>query len=344
MEAASSSSDNDSSTSSSEEEVALSRREVSHSRRTEEGDDESDSDQDDGSSAEDDSSSQASSSSDEDSSCNEEEESREALLPLAERIKREQAKGVDLKDRRERKQRALKVATERLHKSKKEREQKQNSSEDKTSMAKTKKKRKSKHAPTEVSSKREDFYRRKLDLNENGIGVAIGAHRYKPRDPRLSNLNGHLDMEHFEKNYAFLQDMRQKEITDLKKRISARKATGTKGTERRRRLGITNDRRTLEDDKEELKRLLHEKAELERRQIERASKRSVKKRLQQEVADGKRGVYFPKRKELRKLHLEAKYEEIRRMGGDKAVDRAVAKRRKKNKSKDAGLLGGSSRG
>jgi hypothetical protein len=39
------------------------------------------------------------------------------------------------------------------------------------------------------------------------------------------------------------------------------------------------------------------------------------------------------------LHLEAKYEEIRKRGGDRAVDKVVAKRRKKNKSKDAGLLG-----
>ena len=62
------------------------------------------------------------------------------------------------------------------------------------------------------------------------------------------------------------------------------------------------------------------------------------KKLQKEVAGGK-SVYFPKRKELKRLHLEAKFDELRKRGGDKAVDKALAKRRKKNKSKDAGLLG-----
>jgi len=262
---------------------------------------------------------------------------QEQLLPLAERIQRQEEQGVDLRGRRERQQKALQVATARLAKVKKGDNQSNSKS---ASSAEPKKKKKSKHAPAEVSSKRADFYRRKFDLNESGIGVEIGKNRYKPVDPRVSNLTGHLDIEHFETNYAFLQEMRQKEIALLKKRISARKKTGAKGNERRRRLGITNDGSTLEDDQDALKKLLHEKAEFERSQVDRAAKRSVKKKLQQDVAEGKRGVYFPKRKELKRMHVEAKFDELRKRGGDKAVDKAVAKRRKKNKSKDAGLLGG----
>lgn len=247
-------------------------------------------------------------------------------FPLEERIKRQEERGVNLNDRRLRKLKAIKVASERLCKIKKEKATSENPPPTK---------KKSKHAPTEASSKRADFYKRKLDLNENGIGVDIGAHRYKPRDPRVNNLNGHLDMERFETNFAFLQEMRQQEIVALKKRLSARKKTGPSGQERRRRLGITNDGGSLEEDKSALKQLLHEKAEFERRQVDRAVQRAVKQKL-----GGSNAKYTPKRKELKRMHLEAKYEELQKRGGDKAVDRVVAKRRKKNKSKDAGMLGG----
>ena len=255
-------------------------------------------------------------------------------LPLADRIRLGEERGVaTLKDRRERKSKALKIASKRLAQMKqKKREQ-----------VRTADKKKSKHAPTEASSKRSDFFKHKTALNESGIGIDVGAHRYKPRDPRISSLHGHLDVGHFEHNYAFLQEVRDKEIATLRQRITAWKASGRKGQKKRRELGLTQEGQSMEHDKEELKRLLQEKATVEREQVDRAAKHAVKKKLQQDVADGKRGVYFPKRKELKRMHLEAKFEEMRKRGGNKLVDKAVAKRRKKNKSKDAGLLGGKNR-
>ena len=253
----------------------------------------------------------------------------EQQLSLAERIQRQQERGVDLRDRRQRQQKARTLAAARLVR-------RVDSKPSKATVVK--KVKKSKHAPTEVSSKRADFYKRRFDLNENGIGVEIGKHRYKPVDPRVSNLTGHLDLDHFETNYEFLQEMRQKEISLLRKRISARKTTGRKGTEQRRRLGLINDASTREEDQEALKKLMHEKAEFQRRQVDRAAHRSVKKNMQEKVVEGKGGVYFPKRKELKRLHFEAKLDELRKRGGEKAVEKAVEKRRKKGKSKDAGLL------
>ncbi|KAL7471874.1 hypothetical protein ACHAXS_012181 [Conticribra weissflogii] len=69
--------------------------------------------------------------------------------------------------------------------------------------------KKSKHAPTEMSSKRRDHFARvrKSDLNSSGIGVSIGANKYKPRDPRMVSLSGHLDADTFEKRYDFLDDV-----------------------------------------------------------------------------------------------------------------------------------------
>jgi len=59
--------------------------------------------------------------------------------------------------------------------------------------------------------------------------------------------------------------------------------------------------------------------------------------MKQQVESGK-GVYYLKKREMKKLQLEAKFEELRKRGGDKAVDKALAKRRKKNKSKDTGYF------
>ena len=207
------------------------------------------------------------------------------------------------------------------------------------------KQRKSKHAPTEVSSKRKDFYqrrRRRQTLNESGIGVEIGAHRYKPRDPRLSSLSsapGNEDQT--EQNYAFLHDIRTQETELLQKRIKARQMTGKRGTRQRHKLGLTNastttTTTTLEDDVQKLKYLQQQKAQMERQQLERQAKRTVKKRLQQQVETGQRSAnHFLNRRTMKAMYTEAKFEEIRKQGGEQAVEKALAKRRKKNKSRDA---------
>jgi ribosomal RNA-processing protein 36 len=83
--------------------------------------------------------------------------------------------------------------------------------------------------------------------------------------------------------------------------------------------------------------LLQEKAGFERAQLDLAAKQAVKLKMKQQVESGK-GVYYLKKREMKKLEWEAKYEELRKRGGDKAVDKALAKRRKKNKSKDTGYL------
>jgi ribosomal RNA-processing protein 36 len=267
-------------------------------------------------------------------------EKEDESAPLAERIRRQREQGVSLKAPRQRKSQARKIASERLAQFRKEKKTTEDDDDnDSVEVGDSGEKKKSKHAPTESSSKRADFYKRKPSLNESGIGVDIGAHKYKPRDPRVDSLSGHLDVQHFEHNFDFLQDMRQKEMGTLRKNIAARKASGRKGQSRRRRMGLTNDGGSLEEDQVELKRLMQEKADVERAKIDRTAKQTVKKKLHDDVAEGKRGVFFPKRKEMKRLHLEAKYEEIRKRGGDRAVDKVVAKRRKKNKSKDAGLLG-----
>lgn len=250
------------------------------------------------------------------SSSSSDSDTEEEALPIADRIRRQELNGVDLKASRQRKIRALEVVHERL--------------------SKAKSKKRSKHAPTEASSLRRDFFRRKPSLEESGTGLHL-ARREKSRDPRLSSLHGRLNVEHFERNYQFLSEIREKEIKQLRQRIAAHTTGGKKGQHMRRRIGRSPT--TLDEDRASLKKFLQEKADFERNQIDRASKRAVKAKLHEDVAQGKHGAYYLKRKDRKRLELEAKYEEIRKRGGDQAVNKAVAKRRKKNRSRGLGLLG-----
>jgi ribosomal RNA-processing protein 36 len=265
--------------------------------------------------------------------------------------------------RAERKNRAIEVASERL---KQMRSQKSNNNattgrrsetkNDKLSddsddddddvddeqklLQQTRHKKKSKHAPTEMSSKRQDYFARgRPDLNSSGIGVSIGANRYRARDPRTESLSGHLDVDAFDKRYDFLDTMQEAEIELLKRRVNAWKTSGKKGQKERRKLGINNSggniESSLEHDQEELTRLLQERAERTRANIVRTAKRTVKDKLKANVATGKHGAYYPKRSELRKMETEAKFDELRKRGGESAVDAVIAKRRKKNLAKEA---------
>ena len=257
-----------------------------------------------------------------------------------------------------RKEAALSLASERLAAFRKEKQRKQSkkrgaydsdsdeSDDGKESKRKmdeastTKKKKKSKHAPTEASSRRSDFYKRGApQLNSSGIGVEVGANRYRARDPRLENMSGHYDEEVFEKRYAFLDDMRQEEMAQLTKRIAARKATGKAGQKMRRKLGLTGaGGGTLEEDEAELARLKQNRADRKRSQTQRLAKRAVKKRIRDEIADGKRGAYHVKRSELKRMELEAKFDELRKRGGNAALEKELAKKRKRQESKSKRYL------
>ena len=274
-------------------------------------------------------------------------------IPLAERVAHDAMQGrkyakeaVDQdfdggkKRRVERRRRALNVASRRLREARGEGDAgvcDQVNIDESTEI--NKKSKKSKHKPTEMSSKRRDYFARgRPDLNSAGLGVSVGANKYKARDPRMVSLSGHLDADVFEKRFGFLDDIQDNEIENLKKRVHAWKQTGKRGQKARRKLGIKVGEGSLEDDREELTRLLQERAERKRARVVRAAKRSVKQKLREDVASGKRAAYYPKRSELRRMEVEAKFEEIRKRGGDDAVDKAIAKRRKKNVAKNHKLM------
>jgi ribosomal RNA-processing protein 36 len=199
------------------------------------------------------------------------------------------------------------------------------------------KNRKSKHAPTEVSSKKRDFYSRQQNttsLGSRGINFEAAGivHYYKPHDPR-SMIDGSSGSKRIDEEYEFLDDIMKTEMDTLKQRIAAWKATGRLGKKAMRKLNICNTG-SLEEDQQKLKQLKEQLTQRQRAAAQRAAKVTLKRRMEQDIAEGKTGAYYLKRKERRKLELEATFEELRKRGGDNAINKAMAKRRKKNASKD----------
>jgi len=262
-------------------------------------------------------------------------------LTLEERIKQQSDEGISTivrGNRRERKAAALQKAKERLKAASSSKKEKRESkhAEEKRESKHAKEKRKSKHAPTELSSTRKDFFERGAPvLNNSGIGITL--QRYKSRDPRMSSMSGRFNEDHFEHHYQFLDEMREKEIETLQQRIKARGMTGERGKRLRKKLEAkATAPSSLEEDQEELTRLKQEQSNNARNNLERNAKRTVKRKIRDQVEAGEQGAFFLKRKEMKRLKFEAKYDELKKKDG--AVEKALAKRRQKNKSKDSRLM------
>jgi rRNA biogenesis protein RRP36 len=198
-----------------------------------------------------------------------------------------------------------------------------------------KKKPSSKHAPTEVSSRRRAYF----DLNANGNAISFAS--YKPCDPRHSSLHGHLTEETFEDHYAFVHEMRQKEMIVLEQRIKAHGMGGKKGQEKRHKLGISSSSSyQLQEDMTTLQRLQDESRQLERGQMERAAQKTVREKFRPTTTTGPSSstkIFHPKRRIIKESLRAARMDELRKRKGDGAVQKSLEKRRKREKSKDANM-------
>ncbi|MCJ1401433.1 rRNA biogenesis protein rrp36 [Xylographa trunciseda] len=172
--------------------------------------------------------------------------------------------------------------------------------------------RTSKHAPTELSSKKAVSRKRSI----------VAAPSIAHRDPRFEALSGTLDTTKLEKNYSFLYDYRTSEISALKASI-----------------------RSAKDDaaKEALKRQL---LSMESREKARAAKdvqqevlREHRRKEKEAVEMGKKPFYL-KKGEQKKLALVKKFEGM----GEKRVERVIERRRKKKAGKELKGMPDSRRG
>lgn len=171
-------------------------------------------------------------------------------------------------------------------------------------------KRGGKGRPREISSRKPVPVGR-----ERCLGIEEGAGRTRSVrggfDPRFEEHCGELREEHFERNYEFVQGIREKS------RELLQKASGKDA-----------------DAAEKLKKM--EQEDLRRRIVLR--RREVLKKAREEekeaVRQGKK-PFFMKESQLRKMQIEAKFKELKGSGG---VKKYIEKRRKRLASKDRKLL------
>lgn len=157
--------------------------------------------------------------------------------------------------------------------------------------------RSSKHAPTELSSKR--MVTRKREV----ISVA----KVLPRDPRFSAASGVIDEVRARKAYAFLDEYRDSEMAQLKASMKKSKSAG---------------------EKEELARTLKSMQSRKEAQARRDAEHDLiaqhRRQEKELVAQGKKPFYLKKSEQKKQLLLD-------RFAGmkKKQVDRTIERRRKK---------------
>lgn len=162
--------------------------------------------------------------------------------------------------------------------------------------------RSSKHAPTEISSKKAVSRRRDV--------IPVSKREY--RDPRFEALSGALDETKIQKAYSFLDDYREDEMKDLKNTIKK-----------------TKD----ESEKQKLKRVLismeSKKKAQDRRKREQDVLNRHKKEEKELVKQGKK-PFFLKKAEQNKRVLVDQYSELK----GKQLDHVLERRRKKQDAKE----------
>ena len=162
--------------------------------------------------------------------------------------------------------------------------------------------RSSKHAPTELSSKKAVSRKRQI----------VDAPRMEARDPRFSSLSGTLDVNRVSQKYAFLNDYRASEIADLK-----RQARDTK------------DAKTKEALKKQLKSMEDREQARRRAEEEKDVIRRHRKEERERIKEGKK-PFFLKKGEIKKQALVKRFEGM----GEKKAEKAVEKRRKRKAKKE----------
>ncbi|KAI0550744.1 hypothetical protein F4679DRAFT_191137 [Xylaria curta] len=157
--------------------------------------------------------------------------------------------------------------------------------------------RSSKHAPTEMSSKR--MVSRKREV--------ISVPKVPSRDPRFSAASGAIDETRARKAYAFLDEYRDSEMAELKAAMKKTKSA---------------------TEKEELARTLKSMQSRKEAQTRRDAERDLvaqhRRQEKELVAQGKKPFYLKKSEQKKQLLLE-------RFAGmkKKQVDRTIERRRKK---------------
>ncbi|CEL57897.1 rRNA biogenesis protein RRP36 OS=Laccaria bicolor (strain S238N-H82 / ATCC MYA-4686) GN=RRP36 PE=3 SV=1 [Rhizoctonia solani AG-1 IB] len=171
-------------------------------------------------------------------------------------------------------------------------------------------KRSSKHAPTEVTSKRP------VSRHRSVVDVPV----IETRDPRFTPLAGQLSQPQYSRSYSFITDLQKGEAESL--RASLAKA-------RKQRAPWE----TIESLERALKRAESAIEKAKRDEREREALEKVRKE-EKEKRQGGKGAWYMKKSEKRELLLKAKFDDLAASGGQNAVRKAIDKRKKKIAQKE----------
>ena len=166
--------------------------------------------------------------------------------------------------------------------------------------------RTSKHAPTELSSKKAVSRKREV----------VVMQKVNHRDPRFEPISGSVDEQRTKRNYSFLETYRDSEMSELKSAIS--KTNDGEGKEELRRLFFgMESRKKAQDVKEQQQEVLrkHRKQEKER------------------VGRGKR-PFFLKKADQKKLALVERFEGMK----SRQVDKVIERRRRKKAARERKVM------
>lgn len=180
------------------------------------------------------------------------------------------------------------------------------------SVAENQYKRRHKHAPAETSSKKPVSVVRNVTSGSNSSGSKSSLYS----DIRFDTAFGKADLEKTRKNYSFLNEYREKELSEMKDKL-------------RNHIGL-NERQ-----KEELKRQIQKMESRLKTFKNRDFETKVLQEYKQKVKNGEiKGPLHLKRSEQRKLVLSEKYKTMK----NKDVKKALERKRKKNTEKERKLM------
>jgi len=162
--------------------------------------------------------------------------------------------------------------------------------------------RTSKHAPTEISSKKAVSRKREV--------VLVAKREF--RDPRFEPLSGYVDESKARAAYSFLDDYREDEMKELGSAIKT-----------------TKD----EDTKERLKRALMSMESKKKAQMRKQKEQEIldkhRKEEKELVKQGKQPFYLKKAEQKKRLLLD-QFGELK----GKKLDRVIERRRKKQEGRE----------
>ena len=162
--------------------------------------------------------------------------------------------------------------------------------------------------PIELTSKKPvSRYREVVDIPN--------ARRKASRDPRFDAMSGAYDEARFAKSYAFLEEYRSNESSQLKAELKK-----VRNEKKRAKLQVQLSK-------------LASVSQVQKQKIEALKRKSELKQVSRElVQQGHKPFYF-KKSDVKKIELAAKYQELKKKGGNATVDRAIEKKRKRNTTK-----------